>query len=86
MRVASRYRLLTKVRYHSTSQISPRAALYEKNASVNAFCHIYEPPPKDGEEELGSLREGPLAWTTVAIKDNICTSDMPTTCSSAMLE
>uniref|UniRef100_A0A0W0GE96 Glutamyl-tRNA(Gln) amidotransferase subunit A, mitochondrial n=1 Tax=Moniliophthora roreri TaxID=221103 RepID=A0A0W0GE96_MONRR len=86
MRVASRHRLLTKVRYHSTSKISPRAALYEKNASVNAFSHIYEPSPQDGEEESGSLREGPLAWTTVAIKDNICTSDMPTTCSSAMLE
>ncbi|PWN37920.1 amidase signature enzyme [Meira miltonrushii] len=31
-------------------------------------------------------RKGPLAAWTVSIKDNICTNDMPTTCSSKMLE
>jgi aspartyl-tRNA(Asn)/glutamyl-tRNA(Gln) amidotransferase subunit A len=31
-------------------------------------------------------RKGPLAAWTISIKDNICTNDMPTTCSSRMLK
>lgn len=45
------------------------------NERVNAFVHL---PPTD-------MPSGTLQ-TTVAVKDNICTSDMPTTCSSGMLQ
>ncbi|KAF9269229.1 amidase signature enzyme [Marasmius fiardii PR-910] len=71
----------------STSFSNPRSAIYDKNSSVNAFVHIHDPPPDVGVETFSqSASTKPLRWTTVAVKDNICTSDMPTTCSSAMLK
>jgi len=48
------------------------------DSSVNAFTHISQLP-------LPSTK-GPLSGLSVAIKDNIATSFLPTTCSSAMLK
>jgi aspartyl-tRNA(Asn)/glutamyl-tRNA(Gln) amidotransferase subunit A len=43
----------------------------------DAFLHV---------ETVDGAESGPLADTTVAVKDNISTADVPTTCGSAMLE
>lgn len=41
----------------------------------------------DDESSISKTnRKGPLAAWTVSVKDNVCTKDMPTTCSSRMLE
>ncbi|KAJ7663794.1 amidase signature domain-containing protein [Mycena polygramma] len=63
-----------------TRQISSwRNAIREKDLSVNAFAH-FAPPGKPTPEHL------PLHNIAIGVKDNICTSDMPTTSSSAMLK
>ncbi|KAH9074850.1 amidase signature enzyme [Lactarius deliciosus] len=62
----------------STAQTSWRVAVQNKNASVNALVYV-------APDDAGTISEGPLQGITVAVKDNICTKNMPTTCSSAML-
>jgi hypothetical protein len=47
------------------------------NERINAFVHF---------AEHTSLQEGRLSGLDVAVKDNICTRTMPTTCSSDMLK
>ncbi|KAF8347960.1 amidase signature domain-containing protein [Amanita rubescens] len=54
-----------------------RKVIAEKNPSVNAFVCT---TPENGRPG------GPLSGVGIAIKDNICTADMPTTCSSKMLK
>lgn len=49
-----------------------------KDSSVNAFTYISQLPPPS--------KKGSLAGLSVAVKDNIATSFLPTTCSSAMLK
>ena len=46
------------------------------SADLNAFVT---------EEEIAGAEEGPLAGRTVAVKDNISTADVRTTCGSEML-
>jgi aspartyl-tRNA(Asn)/glutamyl-tRNA(Gln) amidotransferase subunit A len=62
---------------------APRASwrhvVEQKNASVNALVYVV---PDDAG---GPVSDGPLNGMTVAVKDNICTKNMPMTCSSAML-
>ncbi|KAF9236084.1 amidase signature domain-containing protein [Melanogaster broomeanus] len=48
------------------------------NSSVNALVSISETPNSTQDH-------GPLKDVTIVVKDNICTSSLPTTCSSAML-
>ena len=62
----------------STTQASWRTTVQNKNASVNALVYV-------APDDAGTISEGPLQGMTVAVKDNICTKNMPTTCSSAML-
>src|ERR1700733_2671563 len=63
----------------STAQASWRIAVQNKNASVNALVYV-------APDDAGTVSEGPLQGMTIAVKDNICTKNMPTTCSSAMLK
>jgi len=51
------------------------------NARINAFVHL-----ADDSRQRQTTPDGPLSGMTIAVKDNICTSDMPTTCSSHMLK
>ena len=61
-----------------TGQAPWRVSVQNKNDSVNALVYV-------APEDAVTISEGPLQGMTVAVKDNICTKNMPTTCSSAML-
>ncbi|TFY76075.1 hypothetical protein EWM64_g7937 [Hericium alpestre] len=61
------------------SETTWQRAIRAKNESVNALVSI-----ASSSMDIHSS-EGGLKDMTIAIKDNICTSQMPTTCSSAML-
>ncbi|KAH8996131.1 amidase signature domain-containing protein [Lactarius hatsudake] len=74
----ARRRLPSRSLTTSTAQTSWRIAVQNKNASVNALVYV-------APDDAGTISEGPLQGITVAVKDNICTKNMPTTCSSAML-
>ena len=56
-----------------------RPTLRDLNANANALVHI---PP---EKSQPNSHNGPLGKMTAAVKDNICTKYMRTTCSSLML-
>jgi len=73
-----RRRLPSRSLTTSTALASWRIAVQNKNASVNALVYV-------APDDAGTISEGPLQGMTVAVKDNICTKNMPTTCSSAML-
>lgn len=68
-------RVLTR---HLSNSKRWKHAVSETNESVNALVHTLGPTSTPGT--------GPLADISIAIKDNICTASMPTTCSSRMLE
>ena len=68
------------IRCLSTASVSCRKHIESKNAVTNAMVFVSDAPaapPKPGAR---------LHGLPVAVKDNICTRDMPTTCSSAMLK
>lgn len=49
-----------------------------QDAPINAFVTF-------SDSQSAKVRGGPLNKCTVAVKDNICTKDIKTTCGSAML-
>ncbi|KAG5653556.1 hypothetical protein H0H81_012365 [Sphagnurus paluster] len=88
MRTAKTWAALQRVRRVSSSafnaasstldSISCRARIVAHNPHVNAFVHV-SPPPS------ASSTTSALAEKSIAIKESICTKDMPTGCASAML-
>ncbi|KAH8104101.1 amidase signature domain-containing protein, partial [Cristinia sonorae] len=77
-RTKPQFRLLR--RNHST--LISRDELVSKNRTVNALVSLTSESSFSHHQDV-SL---PLHGVTVAVKDNICTSGLPTTCSSEMLE
>lgn len=72
------YTFSKQITRHASTTVS-RTAIHDLNANVNAL--VFASP----ETTLSKSQDGPLGNIRVAVKDNICTSDMPTTCSSEML-
>jgi len=69
-----------KLRYIHASARNYPTPVESRNARINAFVSL----ANDSKPRQASP-DGRLSGMTVAVKDNICTSDMPTTCSSLML-
>ena len=57
----------------------------DKHRQTLMGLRLVRPPCSSRITSLATNRSGPLQDVTVAVKDNICTTSMPTTCSSAML-
>ena len=66
-------------------------AIEARNAELNVFLHL----DKEGARKIAQVIDarvaagenvGPLAGVPIAIKDNLCQTGIPTTCSSKILE
>ncbi len=60
------------------------------DATIHAFNHVMADQARAGAERIddaiaGGETVGPLAGVPVAVKDNMCTRGVPTTCSSRIL-
>ncbi len=67
------------------------ASVRDTNDSINAFTHVAAEQAIDAARRVDAKRAagqplGILAGVPVAVKDVLCTADMPTTCSSRMLK
>ncbi|KAJ7065373.1 amidase signature enzyme [Mycena amicta] len=65
---------------HFTRRISSWRQSIPKDTTINAFVCTSPPPPPRPQQN------SPLDGLAVAVKDMICTADMPTTSSSGMLK
>ncbi len=75
---------------HSISRIEAEGRSSSGN-SINAFTHVAAEVALETAARIDARRAageplGALAGIPVAVKDVLCTSDMPTTCSSRMLK
>ena len=68
----------------TTEAARRRSVIAEKNPNVNALVFTSELPAPSSE--FGGDTSRPLFGWSIAIKDNICTNSMPTTCSSEFLK
>ncbi|HSN03330.1 MAG TPA: Asp-tRNA(Asn)/Glu-tRNA(Gln) amidotransferase subunit GatA [Acidimicrobiales bacterium] len=67
------------------------AAIESRNAELNVFLHVddegaYRAARRVDADVAAGRDPGPLAGVPVALKDNLCTRGVPTTCSSRILE
>ena len=67
------------------------AAIESSNAELNVFLHVddegaYRAARRVDADVAAGRDPGPLAGVPVALKDNLCTRGVPTTCSSRILE
>ena len=67
------------------------AAIESRNAELNVFLHVddegaYRAARRVDADVAAGRDPGPLAGVPVALKDNLCTGGVPTTCSSRILE
>ncbi|MDE3083325.1 MAG: Asp-tRNA(Asn)/Glu-tRNA(Gln) amidotransferase subunit GatA [Acidobacteriota bacterium] len=67
------------------------AAIESRNAELNVFLHVddegaYRAARLVDADVAAGRDPGPLAGVPVALKDNLCTRGVPTTCSSRILE
>lgn len=84
----------TAIREGRTTVRQAVEAVLEQMKKREADCHCYVTPDPEGalrraEEVQKEIEEGrlrhPLAGVPMAVKDNLCTAGMRTTCSSRML-
>lgn len=68
--------------HDQATAIDWRRNIAEKNTAINALSFV-APAPSPGEKDTASL---PLHGQAIAIKNNIATAELPTTCSSLMLK
>ncbi|HEX7166197.1 MAG TPA: Asp-tRNA(Asn)/Glu-tRNA(Gln) amidotransferase subunit GatA [Acidimicrobiales bacterium] len=67
------------------------AAIDERESEIHAFNHVMREEALAAADRVDRTIEaggepGPLAGVPVALKDNLCTRGVPTTCSSRILE
>ena len=66
------------------------AAISQRNAELNVFLYVDEDGARAAahqvDERIARGEKLPLAGVPVALKDNLCTEGIPTTCSSKILE
>jgi aspartyl-tRNA(Asn)/glutamyl-tRNA(Gln) amidotransferase subunit A len=67
------------------------AAIEDRDAGVHAFQHVMADAARAAADDVdrrvaAGEDPGPLAGVPVALKDNLCTRGVPTTCSSRILE
>ncbi len=74
----------------SSEQITQHTLENIANSPLNAFNHVCRAQAleqaKQADVRLSRGEKGALLGVPVAVKDNICTEGVPTTCSSHMLE
>jgi aspartyl-tRNA(Asn)/glutamyl-tRNA(Gln) amidotransferase subunit A len=65
-------------------------AISQRNAELNVFLYVDEDGARAAayqvDERIARGEKLPLAGVPVALKDNLCTEGIPTTCSSKILE
>jgi len=67
------------------------ALIAERDPEIHAFNHVMADQARAAAARVDAMAAsgndpGPLAGVTVALKDNMCTRGVPTTCSSRILE
>jgi len=67
------------------------ARITESDAEIHAFNHVTDDAAREAARAVDAAvadgrDPGPLAGVPVALKDNLCTRGVPTTCSSRILE
>ena len=91
----SMYELIALIREGTISvedlhdQISKR--IHSLDTKINAFINIFEEESKNQAIKIDkNIKEGyktyPITGIPIAVKDNICYKDHPTTCGSRMLQ
>ena len=61
------------------------AAIEAKDKDVNAYIGLSEELAMSQASALDAAADGPLKGVPIAVKDNICTKGVKTTCASKML-